>query len=74
MKVKRSSDGGLLGPYAPATTCNCEYEAVATQTSPAACTACASSSMLRRPFDLSTRLLRMKRMATRDLFRGIRSR
>ena len=45
MRVKRSSDGGLLSPYSPPTTCNCEYEAVATQTSPAACTACTSSSM-----------------------------
>lgn len=44
MKVRRSSDGGLLSPFSPPQTCNCEYEAVASRTIPVSCTPCASAS------------------------------
>ena len=40
MKVKRSTDGGLLSPYAPAESCDCAFEAAITKTTPAGCTAC----------------------------------
>lgn len=40
MKVKRSSDGGLLSPYTPPETCSCAFEAAITKTTPAGCTAC----------------------------------
>jgi ABC-type phosphate transport system substrate-binding protein len=44
MKVKRSSDGGLLSPYSPQTPCHCGFEARATQASPVACTPCVSAT------------------------------
>jgi hypothetical protein len=44
MKVKRSSDGGLLGPYSPAQPCRCAYEALATRSIPPGCTPCPSAS------------------------------
>jgi hypothetical protein len=44
MKVQRSSDGGLLTPYAPSTTCNCQFEAVASRAIPASCLPCTSTS------------------------------
>jgi hypothetical protein len=40
MKVKRSADGGLLSPYAPADACGCAFEAAITKTTPSGCTAC----------------------------------
>jgi hypothetical protein len=45
MKVQRATDGGLLRPYSPPWTCNCEYEAAVTQVLPPKCTFCTSSSM-----------------------------
>jgi hypothetical protein len=44
MKVQRSSDGGLLSPYAPADRCNCGFEAAITRTISVGCTPCASDS------------------------------
>ncbi len=44
MKVQRSSDGGLLSRYSPSTTCNCQFEAVASRAIPAPCLPCASAS------------------------------
>jgi hypothetical protein len=40
MKVKRSSDGGLLSSYTPADTCNCAFEAAANGAPPTSCIAC----------------------------------
>ena len=40
MKVKRTTDGGLLSPYTPSDTCSCAFEAAITKTTPAACVAC----------------------------------
>jgi ABC-type phosphate transport system substrate-binding protein len=40
MKVKRSSDGGLLDHYTPTDTCSCAFEAAITKTTPANCAAC----------------------------------
>ena len=44
MKVQRSSDGGPLRRYSPSTTCNCQFEAVASRTLPASCVPCTSAS------------------------------
>ena len=44
MKVKRSSDGGLLSPYSAPQTCHCAFEAFATKALPPDCTPCASAS------------------------------
>ena len=41
MKVTKSTDGGLLTPYAPPDPCGCAFEAIATGvTTPVECTAC----------------------------------
>jgi hypothetical protein len=40
MSVQRAADGGPLSCYAPASTCNCAFEAAITKTTPANCTAC----------------------------------
>jgi len=44
MKVRRTSDGGPLSPYSPPQTCTCAFEALSTQTTPAACIPCGSDS------------------------------
>jgi hypothetical protein len=44
MKVKRSSDGGLLSPYTPSKACHCAFEAHSAQIIPPTCTPCASPS------------------------------
>jgi len=40
MKVKRSSDGGLLDHYTPADSCSCAFESAITKTTPASCASC----------------------------------
>jgi ABC-type phosphate transport system substrate-binding protein len=45
MKVKRSSDGGLLSPFTPPETCSCAFEAAITKTTPAGCTACTGTGV-----------------------------
>jgi hypothetical protein len=56
MRVRRQSDGGLLGPYAPPQPCACLFQAVATSTIPPGCvqcangTSCASGSPCRNGF------------------------
>jgi len=44
MRVQRSSDGGLLRPYAPPEPCDCAGEAALTSTLPPTCVVCASNS------------------------------
>jgi len=44
MGVQRSSDGGLLRPYAHPEPCHCAGEAALTKTLPPSCVVCASSS------------------------------
>lgn len=44
MKVKRSSDGGLLSPYTPSKACHCAFEAHSAQIIPPGCIPCASPS------------------------------
>jgi hypothetical protein len=46
MKVRRENDGGFLGPYAPAKSCGCYFEKVATNKTPDAtkCPVCTDSS------------------------------
>ena len=44
MKVKRSADGGALSPYAPSAPCHCAFEAIVSQSIPAGCVACTTSS------------------------------
>jgi hypothetical protein len=44
MKVKRTSDGGLLSRYAPPRACHCAFEAQSAKIIPAGCTPCASAS------------------------------
>jgi ABC-type phosphate transport system substrate-binding protein len=43
MKVKRTSDGGLLSPSSPAEPCHCGFEAFTSRTTPAGCIPCASN-------------------------------
>jgi hypothetical protein len=40
MKVQRTTDGGLLSPYAPTDSCSCAFEATATMSTPSGCLAC----------------------------------
>jgi hypothetical protein len=44
MKVKRSSDGGLLSPYSPPQSCNCGYDAITSGAFPPGCSPCTSAS------------------------------
>jgi hypothetical protein len=44
MKVKRSTDGGLLSPFTPPKACHCAFEAHSAQIIPAGCVPCASPS------------------------------
>lgn len=45
MRVKRSSDGGLLSPYTPPESCRCAFEAAITKTLPPECVVCTSNSL-----------------------------
>jgi hypothetical protein len=44
MKVKRSSDGGLLSPYTPAQPCHCAFEAQSARLISPSCIPCVSAS------------------------------
>ena len=44
MKVQRKSDGGFLSAYAPADSCSCQFESVATSATPSTCAACADDT------------------------------
>jgi hypothetical protein len=44
MRVKRSSDGGLLSPYTPLQPCPCAAEAFLSRSIPQGCVPCASAS------------------------------
>jgi hypothetical protein len=45
MRVKRSSDGGLLSPYRPPQGCGCSAEAALSRTLPPGCIPCTSPSV-----------------------------
>ena len=45
MRVRRSSDGGLLSPYTPPESCHCAFTAAITRTLPPDCVACTGNAM-----------------------------
>jgi ABC-type phosphate transport system substrate-binding protein len=45
MRVKRSSDGGLLSPYTPPQSCSCAFRAAISKTIPPGCSLCSADSV-----------------------------
>jgi ABC-type phosphate transport system substrate-binding protein len=45
MRVQRSSDAGLLSPYAPPQPCSCAFQAAISKTIPPGCTLCSANSV-----------------------------